>query len=81
MDEQVKQHLISYLDKLEAAVQKGADIALVWLTGLFWITATLTVAAWLYLGFTDLPKSHRMPSEGAVSENMSQTIKEKTDAP
>jgi len=27
VDEQVKQHLISYLDKLEAAVQKGADIA------------------------------------------------------
>lgn len=27
MDEQVKQHLITYLDKLEAAVQKGADIA------------------------------------------------------
>lgn len=27
MDDQVKQHLMSYLDKLESAVQKGADIA------------------------------------------------------
>jgi len=30
---------------------------------------------------TGPPKSHRMPSEEAVSEKTGQTIKEKTDAP